>query len=231
MLAPVASVPHDPRPARRVQRLAAVIALAALVPVLPFLVVGEIPGERWLHAAGDRALLFGLSGAALLASDLLLPVPSSLLGTALGARLGFLAGSAWTFAGLMAGSLAAYALGRLALGRLRAEAPGTITATLLFVSRPVPVLAEAVALGAGAVRMRARAFLGASAAGNAVYALALGGNGAALVPGALAGPGLILPLAVPAGAWLLWRHHARRAPKPPPSPRPGSPPEPREPRP
>ena len=38
----------------------------------------------------------------------------------------------------------------------------------------------------------------------------LAGNGAALLPDALAGPGLILPMALPVAAWLLWRWLARR---------------------
>jgi len=38
-----------------------------------------------------------------------------------------------------------------------------------------------------------------------VYALVLAGNGAALLPGSLLGPGLIIPMLLPAGAWLIWR--------------------------
>jgi hypothetical protein len=62
--------------------------------------------------------------------------------------------------------------------------------------------------------MRLGPFLAASAAGNAVYALALAGNGATLLPQALAGPGLILPMALPVVAWLLWRRLGQ-APLPP----------------
>jgi hypothetical protein len=48
-------------------------------------------------------------------------------------------------------------------------------------------------------------FLLACAAGNFVYAGALALNGAALVPEALLGPGLVLPMLLPAATWLVWR--------------------------
>ena len=61
-------------------------------------------------------------------------------------------------------------------------------------SRPVPVVAEAMVLAAGATRLSALHFVLACGAGNLVYALILAGNGAAFVPGALAGPGLVVPM-------------------------------------
>lgn len=187
---------------------AVVIAVALLIPIVPFAVIGELPGERWLSAAGDDALLFGLTGAALLAGDVLLPVPSSILGTLLGARLGFAAGFLWSWLGLMVGNLVGYLAGRLLLGRLGERLPRAPTLVALFLSRPVPVFAEAVTFTAGAERMPLRSFLAVAAAGNLVYAAALAGNGAALLPEALAGPGLLLPMLLPVAAWLLWRRFA-----------------------
>lgn len=190
-------------------RLIIVVLLAVLIPVVPFVLLGELPGERWLSAADDNALQFALTGAGLLAADALLPVPSSILGTLLGARLGFLAGALAAWLGMLAGNLLAYAGGRLLLGRLRTPLPETPTLTVLFLSRPVPVLAEAAAIAAGAERVAFWPFVGACAAGNAIYAMVLAGNGAALLPGALAGPGLLIPMALPAVAWWLWRRRAR----------------------
>ena len=77
------------RPARSVL----IIAAALCIPLVPFFIIGEMPGERWLSAADEHAGLFALAGAGLLAIDVLLPVPSSIVGTMLGARLGFLPGS------------------------------------------------------------------------------------------------------------------------------------------
>lgn len=188
-----------------------VVFLALLVSIVPFVLLGELPGERWLSAADDHAMQFALTGAGLLAADAVLPVPSSIMGTLLGARLGFLAGGFWTWAGMLAGHILAYAGGRLLLGRLRTPLPETPTLMVLFLSRPVPVLAEAAAIAAGAERVAFWPFVGACAAGDAVYALVLAGNGAALLPGALAGPGLIVPMALPVAAWWLWRRRARAA--------------------
>ena len=67
-----------------------------------------------------------------------------------------------------------------------------------------------MAITAGAARAPLLSALAACAAGNAMYALALAGNGAALLPNALIGPGLILPMSLPVAAWLLWRWVARR---------------------
>ncbi|MBK1702989.1 hypothetical protein [Halochromatium glycolicum] len=181
------------------------IAIALLIPIIPFVVIGELPGERWLSRADDNALLFGVAGAGLLAGDVLLPVPSSIIGTLLGARLGLIAGLLWCWSGLMLGNLIGYGTGRLLLGGLGERLPRAPTLALLFLSRPVPVLAEAATFTAGAERLAMVPFIAICGAGNLVYALALTGSGAALLPAGLAGPGLIVPLAVPALGWLIWR--------------------------
>ena len=154
------------------------------------MLVGELPGERWLSANDDHAMRFALAGAGLLAADVLLPVPSSIVGTMLGARLGFGAGFVAAFAGLMAGQLAAYFASRGLLAQAHADLPAAPTLAVVFLSRPVPVLAEAVVLSAGAARVNWPQFLLACGSGNLIYAGALALNGAQLVPDALIGPGL-----------------------------------------
>lgn len=191
-------------------RLTLLIIITLLIPILPFAVVGELPGEQWLSARDDNALLFGITGMALLAADVLLPIPSSIVGSLLGARLGFLPGWLYAWCGLVLGNLVGYLLGRLLLARLAPALPQAPTLLILFASRPVPVLAEAVTFAAGAGYMRLSHFLAVSAAGNGLYALALAGNGAALLPDALLGPGLVLPMALPVAAWLLWRWLSRK---------------------
>lgn len=190
-------------------RLSFLIITALAVPLIPFALVGELPGERWLSAASGSDLRFALAGAALLAADVLLPVPSSVLGTMLGARLGFLPGLLATFVGLCTGHALAYVISRaLVRGRV-GPLPAAPTALAVFLSRPVPVFAEAVAIAAGATRLPPARFALACGAGNLVYALALAGNGAALLPRAPTGPGLVLPMLLPVLAWWLWRR-ARR---------------------
>ena len=201
-----------PMPAK-IYRQSIVIVAALLVPILPFVIIGELPGEQWLSSADENALTFGLVGSGLLALDIGLPIPSSIVGTLLGARLGFWVGLISTWLGLMAGNLLGYALARFASMRLRAwlpEFPETTTLVLIFLSRPVPIFAEALSLAAGAASMPLMPYVVACAAGNAMYAIVLAGNGAAFIPGALAGPGLILPMLLPVLAWLVWRQFARR---------------------
>lgn len=188
-----------------------IIAAALAVPLVPFFIIGELPGDRWLSAADEHASTFALAGAGLLAADVLIPVPSSIVGTMLGARLGFLHGLLATFVGLMTGQVLAYGASRWLLRRHTGELPAAPTLMALFLSRPVPVLAEAMALAAGAARLNWRQFLLACGAGNLVYAVALALNGAELGPQSLVGPGLFLPMLLPVVAWFLW-HRWRREP-------------------
>ena len=186
-----------------------VVIIAALsVPIVPFVIIGELPGETWLSSVDDNALLFGLTGSGLLTLDILLPIPSSILGTFLGARLGFWPGLLFTWTGLVAGNLIGFSIARFASARIRSWLPAfprKTTQALVFLSRPVPVVAEAVALAAGATRMPIHQFLLLCASGNAIYAIVLCGNAAALVPDALAGPGLVVPMLLPVLAWAIWQ--------------------------
>jgi uncharacterized membrane protein YdjX (TVP38/TMEM64 family) len=192
----------------RTTRAAMIVGLALCVPLVPFFLIGELPGDRWLSAADDHAMRFGLTGAALLASDVLLPIPSSIVGTMLGARLGVFSGFVAAFLGMMVGQTCAYLASRHLLRHNRDTLPAAPTLAVVLLSRPVPVLAEAVALAAGAARLRLPQFLLACATGNALYAAALAFNGAQL-PLHAAGPApllpMLVPLLVPVIGWLAWR--------------------------
>jgi uncharacterized membrane protein YdjX (TVP38/TMEM64 family) len=195
---------------RAPSRLALVIAVTLLIPIVPFVIVGELPGERWLSAQDTSAVWFGMAGAGLLASDVLLPIPSSIIGTLLGARLGFLSGWFWCWTGLVAGNLIGYLAGRLLFSRFNVHLPQAPTLLVLFVSRPVPVLAEAVTIAAGAGKMRFAQFAFVCVISNGMLAGALAGNGAAYLPDDVTGPGLALPMLLPVIAWLIWQHMVRR---------------------
>lgn len=120
--------------------------------------------------------------AALLATDVVAPIPSSLLATAAGASLGLLHGSIATWVGLTVGSALGYGIGAGAFARwlrpkhssdardrkkLSKATFGAVAAT-----RGVPVLAEAVTLLAGAHRLPFLPFMAVSAAANVGVALA-----------------------------------------------------------
>lgn len=185
--------------------LTTIIIVAILIPVVPFLVVGELPGERWLSRADDNALLFAATGSGLLALDIALPIPSSLVGTALGARLGFWAGAACCWLGLMAGNLIGYAFGHLYPRHLATNLPNQPMDLVVFLSRPVPIFAEAAAIAAGANRMPPLSFLLSCALGNGVYAAALCANASLWLAEHWKGPALVFPMFLPVLAWLAWR--------------------------
>ncbi|HTU57662.1 MAG TPA: VTT domain-containing protein [Polyangiales bacterium] len=189
------------------KRALVVLMCALLVPIVPFVMIGELPGERWLNGAGSDSLRFGTTGAGLLALDLLLPIPSSIIGALLGGRLGFVAGGLWCFIGLFVGHCVGYALGRLTPARWTSGARGRSSASwiALLASRPIPVFAEALALAAGAERMPLSAFVGSVAIGDAIYAAALAADGAALLPEGTWGIGLLLPMLLPVVGYLAWR--------------------------
>jgi uncharacterized membrane protein YdjX (TVP38/TMEM64 family) len=198
---------------RKLIRQLIVIAATLAVPIIPFVIIGEMPGERWLSAVDDNSLLFGFSGSGLLMLDILLPIPSSIIGTILGARLGLWSGFLFTWGGLLVGNFIGFSIARFASARFRSwlpPFPKSTTQAIVFLSRPVPVLAEAVALAAGTTSMPLGRFLLLCAGGNAIYAGALCGNGATLLPDSLIGPGLIIPMAIPVITWLIWQAVEKR---------------------
>jgi uncharacterized membrane protein YdjX (TVP38/TMEM64 family) len=109
---------------------------------------------RWLAASS----IFGL-----LAFDVVLPVPSSIVSTAAGVLLGFWRGAAVVWSGMMVACLIAYWLGARFSGFARrfVGEEGIARADRLgqrygdwtiIICRPVPVLAEASVIFAGLVR-------------------------------------------------------------------------------
>lgn len=192
-----------------VRRWLGLTVVLLAVPMLPFLIVGELPGERWLQARGARDLTFGLSGVLLLALDILLPIPSSVVGTLLGGRLG-VAGFFFTALGLWLGHGIGYLIGRLWPARWVPEVHTAPTAMLVFLTRPVPVLAEAAAIGAGATRMPITVFLFTCLAGDALYAAALTAAGAQFLPNDQLVLALIFPMSLSAVAWAAWKAIGRR---------------------
>lgn len=182
-----------------------IVCISLLIPIIPFAIIGELPGASWLSNNDGNAFWFGLSGASLLSADVLLPIPSTIVGTMLGARLGFLSGFFWCWSGLILGNLIGYYLGRVILSRNTEAIPQSPTLLVLAISRPIPVLAEAVTFTAGAGGVKLPGFLFVSVFANAVFAAALAGNGATLLADNLLGPGLILPMLLPVAGWLIWQ--------------------------
>ena len=190
----------------------------AALPVL----TDPVPGMR---RAGAWAALIGVG---LLAGDVLLPVPSSLVMIAHGAVFGVLPGAVLSMLGGAGATLLGFVLGRRGRGvvarvttssqRRRADRLLTRWGVLaVVVSRPVPVLAETVAVLAGTSSMRWYVATGAGVLGSVVPAFlyaAAGASGSGAV-GALLLVALVAGLALAVGVVLtvtrspVWRRPGR----------------------
>lgn len=164
--------------------LAVVLGLYALAVALEIPVLTDpVPLMR---RSGALAAVIGVG---LLSLDVLVPVPSSLVmiahgalfGLWAGAGLSLLGGAAATLVGYLAGRLVRDPVRRLTHPRLRARAErllGRWGWLAVLATRPVPVLAETVAVLAGATGLRRPGVLAAGVLGNLVPALAYAWAGA-----------------------------------------------------
>ena len=197
--------------------IASLVLLACIL--VPF-VLFEARIEAWTGSTlafvdGHPALAYTII-VALLAGDVVLPVPSSLVSVAAGALLGFWGGFTAIWLGLSIGCLVGYALGRgggrPALRRIvgadELERAARLYAgrgsAALVLARGVPVLAEASVIGAGAARMPFMRFVLLTSIANLAVAAAYAIVGAlALSSGSffLFFFGLT---ALPALSWLVW---------------------------
>lgn len=135
----------------------------------------------FLNSSPGRMIAASVIALAL-ASDVVLPVPSSLLATASGMLLGLSMGATVTWVGMQAGALIGYyvgaAVGTPAISRFvgaaelerAAEAHRRWGGVSLIATRAVPVLAESSVVFAGALRMPLPRFLSLTGASNAAIA-------------------------------------------------------------
>lgn len=195
-------------------RILLLLAIAAVaVPLVPFLLVGarlDHAVATWLDPPPPPATLAALE-VGVLAADILLPVPSSVVATLGGSVLGVAAGTACAWLGMTLGAAAGWAVGRLAGGRALAGIAAADRAaldrqerrlgpTFIVLTRPLPLVAEAAAILCGAAGVPGRNFLAWAAAGNLAVAFAWSlagslGTRADAVQWVLAGA-LVLPLAL-----------------------------------
>ena len=164
-------------------------------------------------ASGEASTsLAALAIGGLLALDVFLPVPSSIVSTAAGVLLGVWLGAAVVWIGMMAGCLVGYFVGERSAplaqrlvgpaGLARAaELADRYGAWAVVLCRPVPVLAEATVVFAGLVRAPLGRFLFVTAASNLGIAVGYAAIGAFSMrldsflmafAGAIAVPGIAL---------------------------------------
>lgn len=165
----------------------AVVALI-LVPFFLFESYFEALGERIAGGEVSAGWAVTITGG-LLAFDVVLPVPSSIVSAAAGVLLGFWLGTLVIWVGMTVSCVIAYMIGarsaRLtrrivgddALDRARALAAqyGDLAIVLC---RPVPVVAEASVIFAGVMHVPARRFLAVCAAANLGIAVGYAAIGA-----------------------------------------------------
>jgi len=163
----------------------------------------------WLERAGPWAWAAGIG---LLAADLLLPVPGTVVMSALGYVYGVAMGGLVAAAGSMAAGLLGYGMGRLIGERAARRLLGDLDferGKLLFarggewmvaLSRALPILPEAISCTAGLVRMPFGRFLVSLACGSLPVGFLFAWIGAA----GREAPGwaLAFSLLVPALLWL-----------------------------
>jgi uncharacterized membrane protein YdjX (TVP38/TMEM64 family) len=170
--------------------------LVVSIVLLALILVPFVLFEDQFNAIADRVIGGGVSRwysaaaiAVLLASDVFLPIPSSVLAAASGLVLGFVWGAATVWIGMTVSCFVGYAFGARAAraaGRFVGDAGMTRASNLaarygdyaLVFCRPIPVLAEASVIFAGIVRRPFGRFVTMTTWSNAGIALGYAAIGA-----------------------------------------------------
>ncbi len=171
---------------RELFRTLPLMVVVLLVPVLPFVAFGgrfeswlqgmaESPPDPWITST----IVIGL-----LATDIFLPIPSSVISTMSGWQLGWLLGTLTTWIGMNLGAAFGFALAKrfghaFALWFSRGEDLERMTSLIdrfgpavLVITRAMPVFAEASVLISGIHGLTWRRFLAATIPSNLGIALA-----------------------------------------------------------
>ena len=166
-------------------RAVALFLLVSVAVLVTFVLWGDAidawTREAVARAADDRVLVAVILFL-VLASDIFLPVPSSIASTACGLVLGPVLGFAVSFLAMSASAASGYALGRFASGTAARIVGASDMAALrefqrragpwtLLALRPVPVLSEVSAVFAGIGRIPVVPTALQLALGNAVVSL------------------------------------------------------------
>jgi len=214
-------------------RALAITLFLVLTVVVPFLLWGDaldvlLSQDALRRELADSAATAWLAGIALLAVDIVLPVPSSVVIGVLGVIYGTPIGGLVASLGLLANGLLGYwvcrAFGRALAIRMVGEKP-LATGDRLFrrhggwivaLSRLIPVGAEVVSMSAGLAAMPSGRFLAALACGSLPVGYAYAGIGDAGAENPLLVA--VVCLAVSAVLWIavaiVFRRHLQAEPTP-----------------
>jgi uncharacterized membrane protein YdjX (TVP38/TMEM64 family) len=203
------------------RRTAILIGAVAGVIILSKLLIENVLGiqsdsliESWMGRAGTGSAVVMIS---LLAADLFLPIPSSLIMVLSGAAFGVLWGSVFSLVGSIGGEWLGFELvrryGRRASSKMvgddELERLSRVFArhgtAVVVVTRALPVVMETMSVVAGLSKMKRSTFLIASLLGTApivvvyAYAGAISRQTGSLVPA------LIMLIAVAGLGWIVYR--------------------------
>lgn len=204
------------------------LLLAALI-LVPFALFNDrLSALAGVWLASDRSdWSVAWAVVALLAVDVALPVPSSLVSAAAGLALGFWLATAAIWTGMTAGCVIGYLFGsRTAAAAARFVGPAGMTRArgawtrfgdyAIVLCRPVPVLAEASVVFAGIVGRPFRPFLAIAAGSNLGVAMgyaAIGAFAMRIDSFLLAFAGSLLVPALALAASRLWLRASDRPPR------------------
>lgn len=195
----------------------AFVALFLLVAALRVPLLSD--PSPWLQRGGAPAAALSF---VLLVADVALPVPSSILMIANGALFGVARGAALSLAAGTAATLVAFAVGRRGGPLLQRFVPASERASAdaflarwgalaVALSRPVPVLAETVAILAGASPLGWGRVAMGGAAGTLPVAVFYAATGALAATTASLLAAFAIVIAATAAAWGAARWWSRRA--------------------
>ncbi|KTE15054.1 TVP38/TMEM64 family protein [Sphingopyxis sp. H115] len=205
-----------PAPLIRTVALVAIVISVVAIP-LAFRDQFVAASDAVLAASDDRPFAAAALIVSALTVDVFLPVPNGVTTTLAGAAFGFVIGALVIWLGLMGACLAGYAIGRWAARPLAArwlgagdlerahrlaERAGPVA---LIVSRPVPILCEAIPIAAGLAGMALKTFVFAVALGNLGVALVFAAIGAAAIEHGSTGLAMLGAVGLPLVAWLAWQ--------------------------
>ena len=174
------------------QRWVGLLFSLFLFIMIPFIIFEETITRVYHDTLATNQDPIWLAGfiAILLASDLVLPIPSSIASTAAGSLLGFGAGTVTCWVGLSLGCVIGYGIGttigtsaaHYLVGEQELEKAKRLGhqygAIVLIVTRAVPVLSEASVLSAGLTQVSPRVFFIVTGLGNLGISLVYAGIGA-----------------------------------------------------
>ena len=119
-----------------------------------------------LHLLENNPIEFGIISFAILASDIILPVPSSIVLYINGYFLGILAGTLVSLSGLMVGCIIGYFIGKASSNLFDSTSNQKADKLLskygppaIFITRGIPILSESICFVCGYNRTRFRQYL------------------------------------------------------------------------